>query len=60
MLYSASSVVAQLQVRLVLALLRAPVGLDGGGDRTAMMLLKRTHYRKLQNPAVAFAAMGWR
>lgn len=57
MLYSASSVMAELKfgtsyyfaVRQFLWML---------GAVTAMMLLKRLHYRRLQNPAVAFTAIG--
>ncbi|MBZ5593365.1 MAG: FtsW/RodA/SpoVE family cell cycle protein [Acidobacteriia bacterium] len=57
MLYSASSVMAQLKFgsswhffERQLAWMAVAI--------TGMMLLKRTHYRTLQNPAVAFAAMG--
>ncbi|HXA05950.1 MAG TPA: putative peptidoglycan glycosyltransferase FtsW [Bryobacteraceae bacterium] len=57
MLYSASSVMAQLKFgsswhffgRQLAWMAVAIIG---------MMLLKRTHYRTLQTPAVAFAAMG--
>lgn len=56
-LYSASSVIAELKfgsswhfVLRQTAWLAASLGL--------MMWLKRTHYRKLQNPAVAFVAIG--
>lgn len=57
MVYSASSIMAKLRyessvhfvtqqaIALVVSVL-------------AMMVLKRTHYRKLQNPGVAFAAIG--
>jgi cell division protein FtsW len=56
-LYSASSVVAELKfgspwhfvVRQAIWILPS---------LALMMFLKRTHYRKLQNPAVAFAAIG--
>ena len=57
MLYSASSVMAQLKYGSSwhffyrqLAWMAVAI--------TAMMLLKRTNYRKLQNPAVAFPAVG--
>ena len=57
MLYSASSVMAQLKYgsswhffARQLAWMAVAI--------TGMMLLKRTHYRALQNPAVAFSAMG--
>ena len=57
MLYSASSVMAQLKFGSSwhffyrqLAWMAVAI--------TAMMLLKRTHYRTLQTPAVAFPAMG--
>jgi cell division protein FtsW len=57
MLYSASSVMAQLKFgsswhffARQLAWMAVAI--------TGMMLLKRTHYRTLQNPTVAFAAMG--
>src|SRR6185295_920880 len=57
MLYSASSVMAQLKYgsswhffERQLAWTVVAIG--------AMMLLKRTHYRNLQHPAVAFAAIG--
>jgi cell division protein FtsW len=56
MLYSASSVMAQLKYGSSwhffyrqLAWMAVAI--------TAMMLLKRTHYRALQNPAVAFSAV---
>jgi cell division protein FtsW len=57
MLYSASSVMAQLKFgsswhffARQLAWMAVAI--------TAMMLLKRTHYRTLQTPAVAFSTMG--
>ncbi len=57
MLYSASSVMAQLKFGSSwhffyrqLAWMAVAI--------VIMMLLKRTHYRSLQNPTVAFAAMG--
>jgi cell division protein FtsW len=57
MLYSASSVMAQLKFgsswhffARQLAWMAVAI--------TAMMLMKRTHYRTLQNPTVAFAAVG--
>ncbi len=57
MLYSASSVMAQLKFgsswhffSRQLAWMAVAI--------VIMMLLKRTHYRTLQNPTVAFAAMG--
>jgi cell division protein FtsW len=57
MLYSASSVMAQLKFGSAwhffyrqLAWMAAAIA--------AMMLLKRTHYRKLHSPTVAFAAIG--
>src|SRR5437016_602127 len=57
MLYSASSVMAQLKYGSSwhffyrqLAWMAVAI--------VSMMLLKRTHYRTLQNPTVAFAAMG--
>jgi cell division protein FtsW len=57
MLYSASSVMAQLKFGSSwhffyrqLAWMAVAIG--------AMMLLKRTHYRKLHSPTVAFAAIG--
>jgi cell division protein FtsW len=57
MLYSASSVMAQLKYGSSwhfffrqLAWMAVAI--------VAMMLLKRTNYRKLQNPAVAFSAVG--
>ena len=57
MLYSASSVMAQLKYGSSwhffyrqLAWMAVAI--------VIMMLLKRTHYRTLQNPTVAFAAMG--
>jgi len=57
MLYSASSVMAQLKFGSSwhffyrqLAWMAVAIAI--------MMLLKRTHYRTLQNPTVAFAAMG--
>jgi len=57
MLYSASSVMAQLKYGSSwhffyrqLAWMAVAI--------TGMMLLKRTNYRKLQNPAVAFSAVG--
>ncbi len=57
MLYSASSVMAQLKFGSSwhffyrqLAWMAVAIG--------AMMLLKRTHYRKLRSPTVAFAAIG--
>ena len=57
-LYSASSVIAAAEVRLILAF-RSAAGYCGWRPLLlVMMALKRTHYRKLQNPAVAFAAIG--
>jgi cell division protein FtsW len=57
MLYSASSVMAQLRYgsswhffARQLAWMAVAI--------TGMMLLKRTHYRKMQDPAVAFSAIG--
>jgi len=57
MLYSTSSVMAQLKFgsswhffARQLAWMAVAI--------TAMMLMKRTHYRTLQNPTVAFAAVG--
>ncbi len=58
MIYSASSVMAQLKLGSSwhfsyrqLAWMAVAIGV--------MMLLKRSHYRKLHTPAVAFAAMGF-
>jgi cell division protein FtsW len=57
MLYSASSVMAQLKFGSSWHFFGRQLAWVAVAI-TAMMLLKRTHYRTLQNPAVAFAAMG--
>jgi cell division protein FtsW len=56
-LYSASSVVAELKFGSVWHFV-VRQGLWLVPSLGLMMWLKRTHYRKLQNPAVAFAAIG--
>src|SRR5690349_17712470 len=57
MLYSASSVMAQFRHGSTWYFLsRQFVWLIAGVF--VMMLLKRTHYRKLQNPAIAFCTLG--
>ena len=58
-LYSASSIMAELNPRYDSSwhfVLRQVAWARGGGR--VMMALKRTHYRKLQTPAVAFGAIG--
>jgi cell division protein FtsW len=57
MVYSASSVMAKLryQSETHFALQQ---GIALAISLVVMLLLKRTHYRKLQTPAVAFAAVG--
>jgi cell division protein FtsW len=57
MLYSASSVMAQVRYQSTWHfVLRQFLWLVAGV--CVMMLLKRTHYRNLQNPAIAFIAIG--
>jgi cell division protein FtsW len=57
MVYSASSVMAQIKFHSIwYFVVRQAIWM--GPALCAMMLLKRTHYRKLQNPGVAFAAIG--
>src|SRR2546426_6329476 len=57
MLYSASSVMAQLKYGSSWHFFARQLAWPAVAI-TAMMLLKRTHYRSLQNPSVAFAAVG--
>src|SRR6266478_6222680 len=57
MLYSASSVMAQLKYGSSWHFFYRQLAWMGVAI-VIMMLLKRTHYRTLQNPTVAFAAMG--
>jgi cell division protein FtsW len=57
MVYSASSVMAEIRYGSILYFVqRQAIWLVFA--LAAMMLLKRTHYRKLQNPTTAFAAIG--
>ena len=57
MLYSASSVMAQLKFGSSWHFFERQLAWMAVA-LVAMMLLKRTHYRTLQNPTVAFAAIG--
>jgi cell division protein FtsW len=57
MVYSASSVMAQLKYGSSWHFFYRQIAWIAVAI-TGMMLLKRTHYRTLQNPAVAFAAIG--
>ena len=57
MLYSASSVMAQLKFGSAWHFVMRQF-LWAAGAVTVMMLLKKTHYRKLQNPGVAFTGVG--
>jgi len=57
LLYSASSVMAQLKFGSSWHFFERQLAWMAVA-LTAMMLLKRTHYRSLQNPAVAFGAIG--
>lgn len=57
MLYSASSVMAQLKFGSSWHFFERQMAWMAVA-LVAMMLLKRTHYRNLQNPTVAFAAIG--
>ncbi|MDQ2899467.1 MAG: putative lipid II flippase FtsW [Acidobacteriota bacterium] len=58
MIFSASSVMAQLKMGSSYYFVERQV-LWIGAALAVMMLLKKTHYRKLQNPSVAFACMGF-
>ncbi|MDQ6708801.1 MAG: FtsW/RodA/SpoVE family cell cycle protein, partial [Acidobacteriota bacterium] len=57
MIYSASSVMAQLKMGSSYYFVERQV-LWVGAALAVMMLLKKTHYRKLQNSSVAFACVG--
>lgn len=55
--YSSSSIMAQLRFHSPWHFLWQQV-LAAAGAVAVMMVLKKTHYQKLQHPAVAFAAIG--
>ena len=55
--YSASSIMAQLKFHSPWHFLRQQAAAAGVGV-AMMMLLKKMHYRKLQRPGIAFAAVG--
>jgi len=57
MVYSASSIMANLKFHSPFHFVVQQVG-AGVAAVFCMMLLKKTHYRKLQHPGVAFAAVG--
>src|SRR6516164_3561457 len=56
-LYSASSIMAQLRYGSTWHFVLRQVAWAGAAV-VVMMTLKRTHYRRFQNPAVAFSAIG--